>query len=917
MKKLYFTYALAAAMVAGGAADATALPIQEEKPLEMYALGAGGTTGVYRLNLTDLTGATRLNSTAYDQNQYTGSSFGGGGTFLSPEKVVGVKYNYGAYPFEATAENAWVPSYFNSSYYINKVYDMAYDQQADIIYCWYAYTDYVKTLGIYNPTTHEVARVGNAANTNVYGLAIDAEGQLWGVGDYGYVYKINKTTGVATELTGSMGCGVQFSASMPMSAAIDPASGLMYVVARASAYDYNSSLVKVDLSTYKAENLGAMSGYYNCLYINGSTIVTGAPAPVENLTATFDGTNTVVTFTAPTENAGGDALSGTLTYTVNVDGEEAATGTVAAGEEVSLNLTPADGLHEITVKVANDEGESKEAKTTVFSGYDQPGNISGLTADAEGNTVTLTWTAPTGVNGGMIDTSKLSYLVSCDGEVVAEGLTDTTFETTVEGNYHQFTFAVTVKYGEEEGQSQSVNVMAGDAYTIPYALDLASVTDLGQAGLTILDPNLQNSRETEKWKLGSSNDEKYLEAYKQAYWYQSDFAYLPPMALKAGVEYTLTFQSRAVTDAWGTYKANLQVVIAKKPTTTSGEYTSLESYEMVPSRTDFSWADNTVKISVEENGTYSLAFLAWDQTDLYGNYSVEVKDIVITQEIVTPQPATDLTVTTQADNNRNVDITFVLPTESTTGKELAAISKVEILRGTEVIETIDTDLAPGNTVSYTDEDAPRGIHSYSVIVYCDDETSTPVAASVIVGYLNNLSVTALSWPTGEIHPDETGEFVVEVTNDGFEKVLEGAYEVVLLCDGEQVDAQLGQALDIDASATYTFELKWNGIEKAYAEYVAKVVFDGDEDLADNETEPVTVNFKQTDGVDNTFAATTEVSAAAGVITVKATAGAAVAVVAVDGRTVAAGICDGEFKTAALAPGVYVVTVDAKSVKVAL
>ena len=922
MNRSYILCAVAGLLSTVGTLDSGAakrLPIQEDKAVQMYAIGAGGTAGVWQLNLTDLQSPVKLNGSTY--LQYTGSSNGGGGTFLSPEKVVGVKYAYGAYPFEATAagggDGPWSHSYYAASYYIEKVYDMAYDEKSDVIYCWYDVSSYVKALGVYDPSSHTVSRIGSAASAQVQGLAIDSKGQLWGVGAYGYVYKIDKTTGVATEVTGNAGCGVQFQTSTPVSAAIDPSSDVMYVVAKTGSYDTYSCLTKVDLNTYKGENLGALPGYYNCLYIAGSTIPEGAPAPAENLSALFNGKETVVTFTAPTKTAGGKNLSGTLTYSVSVDGAEAATGSVEAGKSAEVAINPEDGLHEIQVTLSNAEGTSKEIKTSVFSGYDVPGNISDLTAEADGAKVMLTWEAPEGIHGGLVDASKLSYTVSRDGEIIAEGLKTTETGNTVEGAYRQYTYAVTVNYAGENCESRSVNVLAGVPYTVPYALDLASVSEFGEAGLEVIDTNLQNTRPSESWKLSVNDGEKFLECYKQAYFYQSDFAYLPPVELKAGVNYSISFKGVATTDAWGTYSANLGVVIADRPSGTTDEYKLLNSYDIVPQRGAFDWNEYTVDFTVEKDGTYNLGFRAWDQTDLYGNYSVGVKDIAVSARFVIPQAVSDLSAVTEADNNRNVEVSFRLPTESTEGDALSSISKVEIIRNSEVIETLTENLVPGEKVIVVDENAPRGIKSYSVVAYCGDQSSKPSVVSVKVGYVNNLIVELLEAPATDIAVGASGVISVKVTNDGFEQVLTGGYSVELFRDGNRIASETGLGLATDTSETYTFNLTWDGELPAKFEYVVKVVFDGDEDLEDNETAPVEVSFSAPTSVGETLAGEVAVFVSDSEIHVSGADGETVTIASADGRLISAGKAEGEFRAAVAGNGIYVVTVGSKSFKIAL
>ncbi|MDE5568260.1 MAG: hypothetical protein K2J12_07440, partial [Muribaculaceae bacterium] len=303
--------------------NVAAIDIADETPLEMYALGAQNTAGVFKFNPADWENPTKISGTTYVQ--YTSGPVGSGGTFLNSEKVVGVKLGTSYYyPFEATAAgvdgNPWQESYFDKSMSIfGKVFDMTYDEKNDIVYCWYGLNDFANALGIYNPTTHTITRVGSAPNPSyaIYTLAIDNDGQLWGVGYYGLLYSIDKTTGITTEVTNTTGTGVTIDANTPASAAFDPATNLMYVVAKTGSYDSYSSLWKVDLTTKKGTKVAALpyGDYYNCLYIAGSNVAASAPAEAENLAAEFNGKKTVVSFTAPSLSSDGSALSGELTYT--------------------------------------------------------------------------------------------------------------------------------------------------------------------------------------------------------------------------------------------------------------------------------------------------------------------------------------------------------------------------------------------------------------------------------------------------------------------------------------------------------------------------------------------------------------------------------------------------------------------------
>lgn len=935
MRNHYTTLAFAIALAVGGGVSYAApqrIIIEDEKPLEIYALGAGSTVGVYKLNPSDLSNPTALARGYWIQ--YSGSSVGGGGTFLDPETVVGVKYSYGTpYPFEANAagtdEGPWAHSYFASSYYIpGNVYDMAYDEATGDIYCWYDLNAYNRCLGKYDRSSHTITRVGSAPSTAVFALAMDAEGQLWGVGTYGMIYKIDKTTGVAEDVTGGVGSRAQLQSSSPMSAAIDPASGLMYIVGKVGTYDTYSSMMKVKLSDFSVENLGPLEGYYNCLYITGSSIADGAPAPAENLAAAFNGTKTVVTFTASSQTHAGGKLSGELDYTVSVDGEELATGKVNAGEEASKELDLADGTHEITVVLSNAAGAGKSAKTSVFSGYDVPGNISGLTATAEGMKVTLAWTAPEGVNGGMLDMSKLRYSVTRGTEEVAAALEATAVEDEVTGNVKQYTYTVTVVYGDVAGQSKSVSVVAGVPYDIPYALDLNSIESFGEAGVTVLDPNTGNSVASTTWTLTKDGDDNCAVSNSTIYFSRSEYLFLPPANYSASAIYTLTFKAASNgSNQYDLRSSKLRVLMASEPTSDEEALTDLytdplddtKNYIEIASKfKEYDWTDYSVEFTVAQDGVYCVGveeFAAAYET----NAALAVKDFAVSVRYPKPANVSDFTAAPQTDNNRNIDLSFKLPLNDVEGFQLSSLSKVEIFRGSDLIQTLTEDLTPGATKTYTDEMAPRGYRSYRVIAYNGEAASEPEYATVMSGYLNNLMVTSITVSEAMIPVDGVGEIKVTVKNDGFEQVLYGSYDVVLLCDGEGADHQTGSDVKSDQETDFVFDIWWTAESPAKATYKAVIVFEGDENSADDISDEVEVEFAPAPtGVTDIAAAEVTVKASAGAVTVEGAQGKSVNVYAADGSLVeSVATAAASFTTRQLQHGIYIVSVGSQTFKVVI
>ena len=122
-------------------------------------------------------------------------------------------------------------------------------------------------------------------------------------------------------------------------------------------------LYSVDLSTGTATKLGDFDGTTGMvgMVIPQDLADEGAPARATNMTVDFAGESLTgnVAFTAPTTTYAGAALDGELTYTVSVNGVEAATGTTTAGASVTVPVTVArSASYQFTVVTKNAAGTS-------------------------------------------------------------------------------------------------------------------------------------------------------------------------------------------------------------------------------------------------------------------------------------------------------------------------------------------------------------------------------------------------------------------------------------------------------------------------------------------------------------------------------------------------------------------------------
>lgn len=174
---------------------------------------------------------------------------------------------------------------------------------------------------------------------------------------------------------------------------------------------------------------------------------TDAPAAVGNLKATAapgGDTKATITFTAPSKTLGGASLSKLDKVCIYHGNSETPifTANPAPGASVSWTDENVAGWTEYRVVPYANGKAGEKSETKVFVGWDTPLEVSNLSvSDASGKPV-ITWSAPTaGVNGGYIDSSKLTYTVyryEDELELIEKEVSGTTFtDNTLDGSRQQ------------------------------------------------------------------------------------------------------------------------------------------------------------------------------------------------------------------------------------------------------------------------------------------------------------------------------------------------------------------------------------------------------------------------------------------------------------------------------------------------
>lgn len=892
----------------------------EEDPV-IYAVGAlQGNIGVYKLPLEGSFPSSPEKISADILGGVQWSFRDSGGTFVSKDKAVGTAYSYSTlYVAVATAEGnsagdgPWTYSTYQSmgsSDMTLRATDMVYDPTGDKVYTW-AYADtygYSTALGIFDADARSVQLIGAPGNLKINALAIDGDGTLWGIsGNSGKIYTIDKATGAATEKF-----SIPTAYGDNQSAAWDAASGKIYWGAVSNAYSASLYAIDTAAQTYAKVYDFPTGKRYNGFYIPGPSTKAGAPAAPENLTASYSGTENgvTVTFTAPSLTHGGTALSGELSYTVLVDGQSADTGTINAGAEYSKILDMTPGSHTVTVYLTNSIGDGDKATTPAFSGYDAPTAVTDLTLAADGNSITLTWGAPAGQNGGSLDMSKITYNVTrMPGNVeIATGITDTTVSDEIpQERIREYSYVVTVVNDGEAGPAATTaGIMIGDPYTVPFSQNFDDATDLSETVFKAVGNDL--------WQLDGTEGDKVARLTYKYYSSVNAHLFTAPIQFYTGVTYTLKFK---IACPLAGESPQLRVNLSKSQSTNTADFI----YPWITTRVDYTSTEENkgqfqqleYTFTVPEDGIYSVDFYDTTTSWVYqGVSSVAIDDIEITGVFPTPMPVSGLVADPVETGSRDIMLTFQAPLQDTEGNDLESISKIEIKRGSETVAELETKpgteepILPGDVVEYTVENAPRGFQAYQVTAYYKVFASAPATVTVMSGYLNDLVLTEVEFPEEEIPYLGAGTVKAKVFNNGADLALD--YTVVLLAEGVAVDMLYGETIHTDETLEYEFAIDWAEDLLSGTKYAVEVVFYGDEDLTNNKSDEYAVNFeKKPESLDTVEASGITVTGADGMLTVTGAEGKDIRVFTADGRLAASAASASGTWSVKLAPGIYFVT----------
>ena len=592
-----------------------------------------------------------------------------------------------------------------------------YDKTTGTVYCC-TYNDtqssfLLRTWDLVGERKTTIADVG----TGYIALAVDATGQLLGIDPDGKLYKIDKSNGTAT-LVGNTG----FDPSGMQSATFDEKSGKLYWF----AYNNESSrLYEVNTETAQLTLVSELPDMTEVIaaYVPKAEAEDKAPAKVSDLSLNFPegALSGSVSFTVPTTLFDGSPMTGTVGYSISVNGNAVVSRTgIQPGASVSENVqVESAGTYEVQVVLNNETGNSPVAKIEQWIGNDTPNAVGNLTVSKQGDSqAVLSWTAPTaGVHDGYVDLDHLTYKVvrQPDGEVVASGIQATTFtDEIITTEMKAYNYEVYACFGDLQSAVKTTSfVVFGSYVSVPFSdnFDNNSTYPL----YTIIDAN--NDRVT--WTYDAGQKCLYCRTQTSV---SDDYAVTPPLMLSHESTYNLSFDLRKLSVDKAAQR--IEVLIGKEPTVDAMQ-TVLVSEQDVETDKSF-----LLEFSVEEDGLYYIAFHL--TTPAQGIYAYLDNIAVEGTNQNAPDVVTDFVVTPAQQGELKATISLCAPSKLVSGEAAGQLSKVDLYRESSLIHTFENP-APGSVLTYTDESAAQGFNTYRAVAYNESGIGKIAESKAYVG----------------------------------------------------------------------------------------------------------------------------------------------------------------------------------------
>lgn len=596
-------------------------------------------------------------------------------------------------------------------------YDCAVDPATGLVYACLMNED-----GTFEWATVDLA---SASRTDISvlevaltGIGCTKDGQFYGYGIDGSLYKVDKATGALTQIGEPSALPQQY-----LTGGCVNDKGNTFLMAYCN--DATSGLAEIDLATGAATIVKEFADgeEVNAMYIPAPAAEEKAPAAPGFQVVCPDGAQKVeLTVTLPTTLFdGSECTDQTLGFEIYADGQKVAEGEAAPGASASKTLDiEKSGEVNFFAIAKNAVGNSPKTKVTVYVGKGAPkapANVALTWADGK---ATITWDAVTeSADGGYFDPAAVTYTVAdLAGTVVAEGLTATSFTTDVpepDSSFLMLGYQVKAVYAEKVSEAGVSNTVGLGAFCPPTTFDLSTVDVFNYH--TVADINGDNST----WQFYTD---------RAIYRYNTsnngdDWLFSPNVKLEAGKAYAFTASVKCSSTF---YPERLEVKV--------GDATTPEAMtiEVVPV-TDVVWTDPqdvTGTITVPVTGIYHIGFHAVSDADM-NQLALYSYSIGQGAKVTSPTSPEDIVVTPAASGDLEATIEFKTATKSLNGEALTGELTTNVLRNGEMLKTVKGK--PGMLFSFVDKTVPEiGYYTYTFeTLNAEGDAGLPTSVTVFIG----------------------------------------------------------------------------------------------------------------------------------------------------------------------------------------
>lgn len=636
--------------------------------------------------------------------------------------------------YDTNAEWALSKTYY-AVWYTNIASDLTYDPTQKTLYgvFWneeYTNVDQFGYIAFDSPSTFyfEPIIIGTMPERMV-AIAAAPDGTLYGLGRSSTLYTIDKATGETNTIKRLFDYDV---VAWYQSACFDEATGHIFWHTLDNMADWMT--YEIDPATGNC-TLVTDLGYYGTWtedQITGLTTLKDpavrvyAPLPAADLTASFAGNAGTASFTLPTQNAGGESLSGTLSYALYVNGKLAKTGSAAAGSKVSESISAeGEGSLRVSLTVSDGNAVSRVSATESFAGAAAPLAPPTVAVQMISNTdasasISVSWVAPsTDESGAAIDPSTLTYSVTRqpDALCVYEG-SGTSFVDEIAGGAKRAIYyeVKAIRDGKESPATASDLITIGTKTAVPFTDDFTGSAN-DYAIWNIIDANNDGST----WTISGGTASYRYNAKNGG----DDYLVLPGMELKAGQLYHFDIVAHNTS-----LVERLAAYVAESP-----DYDGENGRVELVAPTDITYEPRLHSLrgdfKPEHDGIYYFAVQCCSEPDMSTVY-VDKVSVTVTPGTAPEAPA-NVVVTPGDKGALSATIAFDVPARSINGNALAAVDYCIVRRDGNEVARI-SDKAPGTHVEYTDaEGLKTGMHTYVVTAVSDGTEGDVASQSKYIG----------------------------------------------------------------------------------------------------------------------------------------------------------------------------------------